>query len=93
MVAIDFVSCDWHHWLCFPFVAIGLRELSDLVWAPLQTALIMAMHDTMCPKLKCLSFLEQTLLWADFVPSANIGRCLWNKQQKQSAAAGDSITV
>ena len=52
-----------------PLVGEGL----DLVWAPLQTILIMAMYDTVAPNLKYLSFLEEFLPLTDVVPSATIG--------------------
>lgn len=45
----------------------------DLVWAPLQTILIMAMYDTVTPNLKYVSFFEEILPFTDIVPTATIG--------------------
>lgn len=75
-------------------------EVTDIIWAPLQTCLIMALYDTTTPNLKYLSFAEEILPFTDFVPSATIG---WAAQfgpqlllkGPASAAAGvpTSLTV
>ena len=45
----------------------------DLIWAPVQTILIMAMYDEVTPNLKYVSFIEEILPFTDIVPSATIG--------------------
>jgi hypothetical protein len=55
------------------YVLPYLGEASDVVWAPLQTLLIMAMYDVTTPKLKYLSFAEELLPFTDAIPSATIG--------------------
>lgn len=52
-----------------PFVGEG----ADIVWAPVQTILIMAMYDKTSPNLKYVSFVEEILPFTDIVPSATIG--------------------
>lgn len=48
-------------------------EVMDVVWAPLQTILIMAMYDSVSPNLKYISFVEEILPLTDVIPSATIG--------------------
>ena len=45
----------------------------DVMWAPIQTILIMAMYDATSPNLKYVSFFEEILPFTDLVPSATIG--------------------
>lgn len=45
----------------------------DLIWAPIQTILIMALYDDITPNLKYVSFIEEILPFTDIVPSATIG--------------------
>ena len=45
----------------------------DIIWAPLQTILIMALYDEVTPNLKYVSFIEEILPFTDIVPSASIG--------------------
>ena len=52
-----------------PVVGEGM----DVMWAPLQTILIMAMYDSVSPNLKYISFIEEILPLTDVVPSATIG--------------------
>ena len=79
-LGIDFVGSSSY---LLPLVGEGL----DIVWAPLQTALIMALycpdpHETDAPTrtkrqsagwLPYLSFLEEILPFTDIVPTATIG--------------------
>lgn len=48
-------------------------EGADVIWAPVQTILIMAMYDKTSPNLKYVSFVEEILPFTDIVPSATIG--------------------
>jgi hypothetical protein len=48
-------------------------EGADIIWAPVQTILIMAMYDKTSPNLKYVSFVEEILPFTDIVPSATIG--------------------
>lgn len=48
-------------------------EAFDLIWAPVQTVLIMALYDDITPNLKYVSFIEEILPFTDIVPSATIG--------------------
>jgi hypothetical protein len=48
-------------------------EAMDVMWAPMQTVLIMAMYDSVSPNLKYLSFIEEILPLTDVIPSATIG--------------------
>jgi hypothetical protein len=51
----------------------GVGEIFDVVWAPIQTILIMAMYDETSPNLKYLSMVEELLPFTDIVPSATLG--------------------
>jgi hypothetical protein len=51
----------------------GVGEMVDVVWAPLQTILIMALYDETSPNLKYLSMVEELLPFTDIVPSATLG--------------------
>lgn len=48
-------------------------ESFDIMWAPTQTILIMAMYDDVSPNLKYISFVEELLPLTDIVPSATMG--------------------
>ena len=48
-------------------------EVVDVVWAPVQTILIMALYNDVAPHLKYVSFIEEILPLTDIVPSATIG--------------------
>jgi hypothetical protein len=48
-------------------------EAFDVMWAPLQTIVIIAMYDSVSPNLKYISFMEEILPLTDVVPSATIG--------------------
>jgi hypothetical protein len=59
-----------------------LGELTDIVWAPFQTILIMALYDDttsgntgsqQLSHLKYLSFMEEILPFTDIIPTATIG--------------------
>ena len=50
-----------------------LGELTDVVWAPLQTIFIMAMYNNVTPNLKYVSFFEELLPFTDVIPTASIG--------------------
>jgi hypothetical protein len=51
-------------------------EAFDLLWAPLQTVLIIALYETEdwgYPSLKYISFFEEALPFTDIIPTATIG--------------------
>jgi len=51
----------------------GIGEAFDLVWAPIQTILLMALYDDEVPILKYISFVEELLPFTDVVPSGLLG--------------------
>lgn len=54
----------------------GVGEVADILWAPLQTIVVMAMYDDTAQILKYVSFVEEILPFTDIVPTATIGWCL-----------------
>ncbi|GKY99156.1 hypothetical protein MPSEU_000871100 [Mayamaea pseudoterrestris] len=72
-------------------------EVSDVVWAPLQTLLIMAMYDATSPNLKYVSFFEELLPFTDILPSATIGWFLQygvpHVMERNGATAATSATT
>jgi hypothetical protein len=48
-------------------------EGADVIWASVQTILVVALYDKTSPNLKYVSFVEEILPLTDIVPSATIG--------------------
>ncbi|CAB9500306.1 expressed unknown protein [Seminavis robusta] len=88
-VVIDIIGCSSY---LLPFMG----EASDVIWAPIQTLLIMAMYETTTPKLKYLSFAEEMLPFTDVIPSATIGWAaqfgpeLMGRNSSSSSSTGDN---
>ena len=66
-IIIDIIGCAS---IFVPFVGAAFDVV---VWAPIQTMLIMAMYESTSPKLKWLSLAEEWLPFTDIIPSATIG--------------------
>ena len=66
-IVIDIIGCAS---IFVPFIGAAFDVV---VWAPIQTMLIMAMYEATSPKLKWLSLAEEWLPFTDIIPSATIG--------------------
>ena len=65
-LVIDFIgSCS--------YIVPGTGELTDIIWAPIQTMIIISMYDSTNPSLKYVSFIEELLPFTDIVPTGTIG--------------------
>jgi len=69
-LALDFVGS-----MSYLLPLVG--EAFDLVWAPIFAVIIAALYDDVMPYLKYFAFLEEILIFTDFIPSATIG---WIKE-------------
>jgi len=63
---IDFIGSS-------SYFLLGLGEVADITWAPIQYVCVAAMYDPVMPSLKYISFIEEILPFTDVFPSATVG--------------------
>jgi len=63
---IDFIGSS-------SYLLPGVGEAFDVMWAPVQTILLMAMYDKSMPSLKYISFMEEIIPFTDVLPSGTLG--------------------
>jgi hypothetical protein len=57
----------------FSYLLPFVGEVFDVVWAPTQTVLIMALYQHVSPNMSYVSFAEELLPFLDVLPSATTG--------------------
>ncbi|KAI9908064.1 hypothetical protein PsorP6_003538 [Peronosclerospora sorghi] len=74
-LAIDFVGNA-------TFVAPGIGELADVLWAPASSRMVNMLYKDSSPSAKYLAFVEEVLPFTDFIPTATLA---WMKENLSSS--------